>query len=222
MMQPLDKDALEALQITNMKESTSPIVEPLHLRSDLLDSKIVPILEERFKEAQQCLSHSPLATIMLCGSFLEGLLLGIAQKRPEKFNRSGMSPKDTNGKPKAFKDWTLAQFIDVACDTKLLGLDVKKFSHVLRDFRNYIHPYQQMKDDFNPNRDTAILCFLDDHLPIMKAISSASAASIHTTPVKYKNIAPMTTPTELRRSLIMCKKLDFPTWCEALARNVLT
>ena len=25
MMQPLDKDALEALQITNMKESTSPI-----------------------------------------------------------------------------------------------------------------------------------------------------------------------------------------------------
>ena len=88
MMQPLDKDALEALQITNIKESTSPIVEPLHLRSDLLDSKLVPILEKRFKEAQQCLSHSPLATIMLCGSFLEGLLLGIAQKKFEEFKYS--------------------------------------------------------------------------------------------------------------------------------------
>lgn len=158
MMQPLDKDALEALQITNMKESTSPIVEPLHLRSDLLDSKIVPILEERFKEAQQCLSHSPLATIMLCGSFLEGLLLGIAQKRPEDFNLSRMPPKDKNGKPKAFKDWPLAQFIDVACDLKLLRLDVKKFSHVLRNFRNYIHPYKQMEENFYPDRHTAELC----------------------------------------------------------------
>lgn len=121
-MQPLDKDALNSLQITSMREDTSEVVEPLHLRSDLLDSKLVPILEERFKEAQLCLSHSPLATIMLCGSFLEGLLLGIAQKRPEDFNLSRMSPKDKNGKPKAFKDWTPAQFIDVACNIKLLGL----------------------------------------------------------------------------------------------------
>lgn len=157
-MQPLDKDALNSLQITSMREDTSEVVEPLHLRSDLLDSKLVPILEERFKEAQQCLSHSPLAAIMLCGSFLEGLLLGIAQKRPKDFNCSQKSPKDKNGNPKAFKDWTLAQFIDVACEIELLRLDVKKFSHVLRDFRNYIHPYKQMEENFYPDRHTAELC----------------------------------------------------------------
>ncbi len=43
-MQPLDKDALNSLQITSMREDTSEVIEPLRLRSDLLDSRLVPIL----------------------------------------------------------------------------------------------------------------------------------------------------------------------------------
>jgi hypothetical protein len=52
-----------------------------------------------------------------------------------------------------------AQFIDTACDVQLLKLDVKKFSHGLRDFRNYIHPYQQMVSGFTPDEHTAKVCF---------------------------------------------------------------
>ena len=37
--------------------------------------------------------------------------------------------------------------------------DVKKFSHALRDFRNYIHPYQQMSIGFQPDEHTARICF---------------------------------------------------------------
>jgi len=40
----------------------------------------------------------------------------------------------------------------------LLRLDVKKFSHVMRDFRNYIHPYEQMASKFNPDKHTAEIC----------------------------------------------------------------
>lgn len=54
-----------------------------------------------------------------------------------------------------FQEWTLSNFIDVSYDIGLLGLDVKKFSHVLRDFRNYIHPYMQMSSRFSPDIDTA-------------------------------------------------------------------
>ncbi len=32
---------------------------------------------------------------------------------------------------------------------------VKKFSHSLRDFRNYIHPYEQVSSRFNPDEHTA-------------------------------------------------------------------
>lgn len=36
--------------------------------------------------------------------------------------------------------------------------DVRKFSHTLRDFRNYIHPFQQMSSGLTPNESTAKIC----------------------------------------------------------------
>ncbi len=117
------------------------------------------IIQSRLKEAQACLSvGAHLSVIFQCGSVLEAVLLGAAQKEPEKFNRSGVSPKRA-GKVKAFQEWTLAEFIDVARDIGLLELDVHKFSHGLRDFRNYIHPYQQMQSRFTPDEHTAKICF---------------------------------------------------------------
>ena len=54
---------------------------------------------------------------------------------------------------------TLAQLIDVACEVNVIKLDVKKFSPGLRDFRNYIHPYEQMVSGFTPDEHTARVCF---------------------------------------------------------------
>jgi hypothetical protein len=130
-----------------------------------VDSSLIPILEGRLAEANQCLqSNSPLAVIFLCGSILEGLLLGVALQKPREFNQAPNSPKDETGKVKPFQNWTLSQFIDVACELGLLRLDVKKFSHEMRDFRNYIHPYQQMASKFNPDKHTAEIC-----LQVLKA-----------------------------------------------------
>jgi hypothetical protein len=120
---------------------------------------LVPILESRLAEAARCLkSNSPLAVIFHCGSILEGLLLGLASANPHEFNQAPNSPKDKEGSVKQFHEWTLAQFIDVACELGYLKLDVKKFSHALRDFRNYIHPYEQLSARFNPDNHTAEIC----------------------------------------------------------------
>ena len=120
--------------------------------------QVVPILESRLAEAQYCLASAPLATIFLCGSILEGILLGIASQKPTEFNQAAHSPKDKDNKVKPFHDWSLAQFIDVAHGLGALKLDVKKFSHELRDFRNYIHPYQQLASQFSPDKHTAEIC----------------------------------------------------------------
>lgn len=152
--------ALDGLQITTMDAETTQAIETLSLSPALVDPGLIPILENRFTEAQRCLSHSPMATIMLCGSLLEGLLLGLANKKTADFNRSPQSPKDESGKPKPFKDWSLAQLIDVAHNIGILRLDVKNFGQHLRNFRNYIHPYQQMKEGFDPDRHTAEMCLL--------------------------------------------------------------
>ncbi len=89
---------------------------------------LLPILEARFAEASRCIqANAPLATIFLCGSILEGLLLGLACANPQQFNQAPNSPKDKAGNVKPFQEWSLAQFIDVACEIGRLKLDVKKF-----------------------------------------------------------------------------------------------
>ncbi len=125
-----------------------------------IEASVVPIIESRLDEARKALrAGAHLSVIFLCGNVLEAVLLGAAQKDPAQFNRSNASPKTSDGKVKPFQDWSLAQFIDVACEVDLLKPDVKKFSHGLRDFRNYIHPYEQMVSRFTPDEHTAKLCF---------------------------------------------------------------
>jgi hypothetical protein len=70
-----------------------------------LDSVITSILKQRLDEIRKCLTvRASLAVIFLCGSTLEGVLLGIACTRPKEFNQSVVSPKDTGGKVKQFQD----------------------------------------------------------------------------------------------------------------------
>jgi len=125
-----------------------------------LEANLAPIIKERLDEAKICLANGAnLAAIFMVGSVLEALLLGEARKRPEAFNRTQACPKNSEGKSKQFCEWTLANFIDVARELGLLGKDVSNFSSALRDFRNYIHPHQQMADKFSPDKDTAEMCF---------------------------------------------------------------
>jgi hypothetical protein len=125
-----------------------------------LESALVPILEARLVELHKALkADCPLLVVFMCGSILEGILLGVARNNVQQFNQSSASPKDKQGKVKMLHEWTLANFIDVSYDVGLLGLDVKKFSHALRDFRNYIHPYEQMASRFSPDKHTAQICF---------------------------------------------------------------
>lgn len=125
-----------------------------------VEPQVATIIDARLDEARKALNAGAyLSVIFLCGSVLEGVLLGAAQRNPERFNKSSLSPKSVDGKVKPFQDWSLSQYIDTACDVGLLKLDVKKFSHGLRDFRNYIHPYEQMISGFNPDQHTAKVCF---------------------------------------------------------------
>ena len=124
-----------------------------------VEPEVLEIIQDRLKEIQICLLYGAhLAAILLCGSVLEAVLFGVAHKEPEKFNRSKSSPKKGD-KVKAFREWKLAELIDVAQDTGYLQSDLRMPSHFLRDFRNYIHPNQQLRSRFSPNEHTAKVCF---------------------------------------------------------------
>ncbi len=128
-----------------------------NVRNLPIEDAVVPIVESRLDEAQRALRVGAyLSVVVLCGSILEAVLLGKALREPGRFNSAG--PR-SGGKVKKFGDWTLANFIDVASEVGVLKADVQKFSHGLRDFRNYIHPYQQISSGFTPDEHTAKVCF---------------------------------------------------------------
>lgn len=143
--------------VDNIEDFLKKEVDEISISSLKIDDAVTVVLEQRIVEVKQCLkAGASLSIIFLCGSILEGILLGIATKNPKQFNQSSVCPKHKEmDKVKQFHEWSLNNFIEVAHDIGFIGLDVKKYSHSLRDFRNYIHPYEQMSSGFNPDMHTA-------------------------------------------------------------------
>jgi hypothetical protein len=145
-------------------------VEEAHLQPlpppDFLNLELEPglgeILAGRWDEAQKCLNvESYLAATIIMGSMLEGMLLAVLQKFPQEANTCKAAPRDPRtGKVKYFAEWSLSDMINVAHETGWIDLDVKKFSHALREFRNLIHPYQQMAEKTVPDKDTCEISWL--------------------------------------------------------------
>lgn len=121
-----------------------------------IDPGLQAVIAQRFAEIKITLKGgAALATIFLCGSTLEGLLLDAAAKEIARFNTAESAPKAKDGKVKPLHEWTLDNLINVAHEVGVLSLDVKKYGHALRDFRNYIHPRQQAVQKFSPDEHTA-------------------------------------------------------------------
>jgi hypothetical protein len=148
-------------------ETASPSMEDLaFLDKDLgkIDLSAIPVtptfkevIEQRMNEIERCIkAEAPLAVIFLCGSTLEGLLHSMADAKPHDFNTAKTAPRDSNsGQTKPFAQWGLANLIAVSRELGIIGEDVAKHADAVRDFRNYIHPRQQIKEAFNPRMHTA-------------------------------------------------------------------
>ena len=133
---------------------------------DFLNLKLEPglgeILADRWDEAQRCLNAEAfLAATIIMGSMLEGMLLAVLQKFPQEANKCRAAPHDQQtGKVRHFAGWSLSDMINVAHEAGWLDLDVTRFSHALREFRNLIHPYQQMIVRSVPDKDTCQISWL--------------------------------------------------------------
>ena len=124
-----------------------------------IESALVPEVEYRLEETQKAIKGKCfLAAMILIGSNLEAILLGSICKRPTEANKAIATPKN-DGKPRPFHEWNLNALIDVAFELNIVDLDVKKHSHQVREFRNYIHPYMRMNASFKPDKYTVDIAF---------------------------------------------------------------
>jgi len=110
------------------------------------DVEMQAILTRRWQECSTCVSsNAPLAATVMMGGLLEALLLARINQLPDKSKvfTAASAPRDKAGKTLQLNDWTLRNYIDVANELKWISQTVRDLGTVLRDYRNYIHPYKE-------------------------------------------------------------------------------
>jgi hypothetical protein len=124
------------------------------------DQTMRQILVARWTECTLCLeAKAALAATVMMGGFLEAILLARinreANKAPIFTARS--APKDEQGKTKQLKEWMLSDYIKVVHEMKWVSVSAKDVGEILRDYRNYIHPYKQLTHGVHLAPDDALL-----------------------------------------------------------------
>lgn len=134
------------------------VFQPALLMRLPLDATLNEALTARMTEARACIeAKAYLAAVILSGSVLEGLCLGYGSRTPERANRAYAGQYGKNA-PR-FHAWKLREWIEVLGRLGDLSPNVEKFGQALRDFRNYVHPAEQLANRFTPDRHTARIGF---------------------------------------------------------------
>ncbi len=122
------------------------------------DATLHAALLARMREAQRCMEHEAwLSAVILSGSVLEGMALGFGTAKPERVNRA-YAAQYGKAAPRLW-DWKLHEWITVLTRLRAFSPNVEKFGHALRDFRNYVHPAEQLAHGFSPDGHTARISF---------------------------------------------------------------
>ena len=125
------------------------------------DAKMQVILANRWNECVRCIAaDAPLAATVMMGGFLETLLLARLNRETNKSSIFGArtAPIDKkSGKTLQLKEWTLRHYLDVGHELGWVSRSTKDVGEVLRDFRNYLHPYKQASHGVNLDANDARL-----------------------------------------------------------------
>lgn len=122
------------------------------------DATLHAALITRMREAQRCMEHEGwLSAVILSGSVLEGMALGFGTAQPERVNRAYAAQYNKTA-PRLW-DWKLHEWITVLTRLHAFSPNVEKFGHAVREFRNYVHPAEQLAHKFSPDGYTARISF---------------------------------------------------------------
>ncbi|MBT9555752.1 MAG: hypothetical protein IV100_06965 [Myxococcales bacterium] len=153
-----DAKAPEASPLRSEEDLLALVFRPEMLIKLPLQVGLAELLADRMSEARRCIeSGAYLSAVVLGGSVLEGICLGIGLHAPERVNRA-FSAQYNKPAPK-LHEWRLQEWIIVLERLGDLSPNVSKFGHALRDFRNYIHPSAQLAAKFSPDAHTARISF---------------------------------------------------------------
>jgi hypothetical protein len=172
------KEALVELRSQSVLRPSIPVKGnssdlPPDFSSLITDTQMQNILRRRWLECIDCISAgAPLAATVMMGGLLEALLLARINRETNKaaIFKAIAAPKDkSTGQTLSLKDWGLRNYIDVAHELGWISQSTKDISAVLRDYRNYVHPYKELSHGITLEKSDA---------PILWEVSKSITAQI--------------------------------------------
>ncbi|MBD2896971.1 hypothetical protein amrb99_59240 [Actinomadura sp. RB99] len=122
------------------------------------DTPLAVRLRARLDEARTCREYGAmLASVILLGSVMEGVLLEFVKQHAEKACRCRAAPRDKQGNVRPITSWRLTDLINVAHSCGWIQQDVKSWATALREYRNMVHPEAELRIGAPPDDDTVNL-----------------------------------------------------------------
>lgn len=141
------------------------------IREEILKNKIQRDYEELRKVYEIGASKS---VMVLSGGILEALLIDALSSEEEdaKFDyyQKYLEGKGKDRNQPDIENWQFYQLIEIAAQRKIISADVRKISHIIKDYRNLIHLKAEIRDKLSVDKNVATSVV---HL-LLKAIDDIS------------------------------------------------
>jgi len=149
MQEKMDLNSSQVLK-AYLNKIDIPSFDFIHIKD------LIPILERDYQEVVTCRETGCWkASIILCGSLLEGILYDLLKQNETKALASKEAPKDKSGDSVPLEDWFITYLINTAADLDLIEKGIKALHHTTKDYRNLVHPTNEIKSSYKLKKEEA-------------------------------------------------------------------
>jgi hypothetical protein len=125
-----------------LNNQTTPPVTERRQFGFVTDLSLRSIIERDYSEIQRAyIGQCWKSVLILCGGTIEAILTDLLKSDEANARSTKSSPKE----PDIMK-WDFSQLIEVAVELKLVSSSVQKLSHSLREYRNLVHPGNELRN----------------------------------------------------------------------------
>jgi hypothetical protein len=150
------QDKKEPLPQSNQNESITP-----SSFNFIIIKELIPILQRDYLEISKCMEVACWkAAIILSISAIEGILYDLLKQNQEQALKSKQAQRDKDDKRVLpLEDWHLSYLINVAFDLGFVTDSFKKLSHTIKEFRNLVHPMNEITGSYTIGEHEAKVAF---------------------------------------------------------------
>lgn len=128
------------LKIAIEEPTNAPVTETRQF-GFITDLNLRAIIERDYSEIQRAyIALCWKSVIILCGGVIEAILTDLLKSNGTAAKVAKSAPKNSD-----ITRWDLSNLIDVAVELSLVSAGVEKLSHPIREYRNLVHPGNELR-----------------------------------------------------------------------------